>query len=229
MASSILTWLNRDRAAAGLRPLRAWTELGTIANQRSANMAATQVLSHTAAGGDPGKALTAAGLQWYGWGEIIGMSGYPWGSQAAANLYKMWYGSPLHHQIMFSRSSNYIGIGIARAADGSTWSSILFAESTDHTRPSAYNGSLLRSGTSIKFFWSGKDPLLQTHTAGIKGYNIGYRVNGGAWVQIRTVTTGTWLGLSGRKHGSTYSFRVQAVDRRGNLSGWTVEKKVYVP
>jgi hypothetical protein len=130
---------------------------------------------------------------------------------------------------MFSSSSNYIGIGIAQAADGSTWSSILFTESVDHTRPVASNGSLTRSGTSIKFHWSGTDPVLQTHTAGIKGFNVMYRVNGGDWVQIRTVTTYTWLGLSGRHHGYTYSFKVQAVDRRGNLSGWTAEKRVYVP
>lgn len=229
MANSILSWLNRDRAAVGLRPLRGWTALQDIANQRSANMASSQVLSHTAAGGDPGKAITGAGLQWYSWGEIIGETSYPWGSQAASNLYHMWFNSPLHHQIMFSNMSNYIGIGIARAADGSTWSSILFTESTDHTRPSAANRSSRVSGTTLWFYWSGKDPLLQTHTAGIKGYNILYRINGGTWRQIRTLTTATGLSLSSRRHGYTYSFRVQAVDRRGNLSGWTAEKKIYVP
>lgn len=229
MANSILSWLNRDRAAAGLRPLRAWGSLQSIANTRSANMASSQVLSHSAAGGDPGKAISSAGLQWYSWGEIIGETSYPWGSQAAANLYHMWFNSPLHHQIMFSNTSNYIGIGIARGSDGTTWSSILFTESTDHTRPIAYNGTSTVRGTSITFRWSGRDPLLQTHTAGIKGFNILYRVNSGAWTQIRTATTATYLSMTSRRHGYTYSFRVQAVDRRGNLSPWTAVKKVYVP
>ena len=230
MAANILSWLNRDRAAAGLRPLRSWSSMKSLANQRSANMASAQVLSHTDSGGDPGRALTASGLQWSSFGENIGETSYPWGSQAAANLYRMWKGSPTHHAIMFSATYNYIGVGIARASDGSTWSSVMFTESVDHTPAVAHNGSLTRIGaTSLHFTWSGTDPLLQTHTAGLRGFNVQYRVDGGAWYQIRTMTTMTWLGLSNRRHGHYYSFRVQASDKRGNLSAWTAEKRIWVP
>jgi len=230
MAADILGWLNRDRAAAGLRPLRAWSTMTTLANQRSGNMASAQVLSHNAAGGDPGRALTASGLQWYSFGENIGVTSYPWGSQAAASLYSMWKASPTHHAIMFSGTYNYIGVGIARSSDGTTWSSVLFTESADHTPAAARNGSLTRVGaTSLHLTWSGSDPLLQTHTAGLRGFNVQYRVDGGTWYQIRTNTTMTWLGLSNRAHRHTYSFRVQASDKRGNLSGWTAEKRIWVP
>ncbi len=230
MAADILGWLNRDRAAAGLRPLRTWTSLATLAGRRAASMSSTLTLSHQAAGGDPGAALTSAGIQWYSYGEVIGETSYPWGSQAAANLYAMWKSSAVHHAIMFSSSYNYLGIGIVQASDGSAWSSIVFSESADHTPPVARNGSLVRVyGTSLTFHWSGVDPVLQTHTAGIRGYNVQYRVNSGPWSTIRHLTTMTWLGLSNRRHGAYYSFRVQAVDRRGNLSAWTAAKRIWVP
>ncbi len=229
MASDIVGWLNRDRAAAGLRPVRTWTSLATLANRRAASMSATSTLSHQAAGGDPGAALSGAGIGWYSYGEVIGETSYPWGWRAAANLYSMWKSSAVHHAILFSSSYNYLGVGITRASDGSAWSSILFSESADHTSPVSRNGSLTRSGTSLTFRWSGVDPVLQTHTAGIRGYNVEYRVNSGPWSTIRRVTTMTWLGLTNRHHQTYYSFRVQVVDRRGNLSAWTAAKRIWVP
>ncbi len=230
MARDLLTWINRDRVAAGLRALRPWPAMASLATERSANMAATGQLSHQAAGGDPGAALTAHGLQWYSFGEIIGTSTYAWGHASAANLYSLWKASPLHHAIMFSPKYNYMGAGFARAANGSTWSSIVFTESADHTPAVARNGSAtLVNGTSIHFTWSGADPLLQTHTAGLRSFDVRYRVDSGPWHLIRNDTTLTWLGLSNRAHGHSYSFQVQAADRRGNLSAWTPIKRIWVP
>jgi uncharacterized protein YkwD len=229
MAADLVGWLNRDRAAAGLGPLRTWSSLAALAGKRAASMAATSTLSHAAAGGDPGAALTSSGIQWYSYGEVIGETSYPWGAQAAASLYGMWKGSPPHHDIMFSSAYNYVGVGIARASNGTTWASVLFTESVDHTPPIARNGSLVRHGTSLTFRWSGYDPVLPSHTAGLRGFNVQYRVNSGPWHTIRHVTTMEWLGLTRRHHGTYYSFRVQAVDRRGNLSAWTAEKRIWVP
>jgi len=229
MAVDILAWLNRDRAAAGLRPLRSWTSMASVANQRSANMAAAKTATHQAAGGDPGTALTRASIGWYSWGEIVGWTSWPWGVKAAADLYRMWKGSPYHHDIMFSRRYNYIGVGIGRASNGATYSSILFTESADHTRPSAHNSSLSYSGSTVRFKWSGSDPLLQTHTAGLRSFDIEYRVDGGWWHLLRNNTTATSLSLSGRAHRHYYSFRVQSADRRGNLSAWTAVKRIWLP
>jgi uncharacterized protein YkwD len=229
MATDLLTWINRDRVASGLRALRSWPAMATLANQRSANMASTLTLSHQAAGGDPGAALKAHGLQWYSFGEIIGESSYNWGYAAAANLYSMWKSSPLHRAIMFSATYNYIGVGVARASNGSTWSSILFTESVDHTRPSARNGTLSASGTTVRFSWSGSDPMLQSHTAGLRSFDVLYRVDGGSWRLLRNDTTSTSLSLSSRLHRHYYSFRVQSADRRGNLSAWTAEKRIWLP
>lgn len=229
MASELLSWINRDRVAAGLRRVYPWPAMASLATQRAGRMAYYRTLSHTVAGGDPGVALTSRGLPWYSYGEIIGESGYAWGSAAAANLYAMWKASPYHHAIMFSSTFNYLGIGLALASNGTTYASILFTESPDHTRPVARNGSLTAIGTSIHFAWSGYDPLLQTHTAGLRGFNVLYRVDSGTWYRIRTLTTYRWLGLTNRAHRHYYSFRVQAVDWRGNLSAWTAVKRIWIP
>ena len=229
MASDILSWMNRDRVAAGLRAYRSDSRLSALAITRSARMAASHTLSHQAAGGDPGVALTSANIQWYVWGEIIGESSYPWGSQAASNLYKMWKGSAYHHAIMCSTTFNYVGVGIARASDGSTWSSILFTSSVDHTPPTAHNGALTVSGTTVRFAYSGSDPRLQSHTAGLRSFDVQYRVDGGTWHLLRNNTTSTVVKVYKGRHGHVYSFRIQSADRRGNLSAWTAEKRIRVP
>jgi uncharacterized protein YkwD len=229
LATDFVTWLNRDRAAAGLAPIQVWPALTSLANVRSGHLATAGVLSHAAAGGNVGPALTSSGIPWLGFGEIIGQTGYPWGAQAAASLYAMWKASPIHHAIMFSATYNYLGAGFVRRSDGSTWSSVVFTQSPDHTAPIVHNGALSRAGTTLYFRWSGRDVRLQTLTAGLRGFNVLYRVDSGAWRVIRRNTTATGLALAGRAHRHWYSFRVQAVDRRGNLSGWTSVVRIWVP
>ncbi len=116
-------------------------------------------------------------------------------------MYQRLEGQQAHHgDHDVSNRYNYLGVGIARASDGTTWASIVFTESVDHTRPAVYNGALTRSGTTVRFAWSGSDPVLQTHTAGLRGFDVQYRVDGGAWRQIRTRTTARALSLPGRAH-----------------------------
>jgi len=229
VATEFYTWLNRDRVAKGLVPLRVWAPLATMATTRATRMAASGVMSHDAAGGNLGTALTRAGLPWLGYGEIIGESSYAYGTPSGGNLYGMWKASAPHHAIMFSASYNYMGAGFVRRSDGTTWASVVFAKSPDHTAPAAYNGRLSRSGTTVSFAWSGRDVRLQTLTAGIRSYDVQYRVDRGAWKLIRNDTTSTSIRLTRRAHGHTYSFRVQSKDRRGNLSRWTSEVRIRVP
>jgi hypothetical protein len=188
------------------------------------------VLSHSAAGGSVGTALNARGIHWYKYGEAIGMTGYPWGSQAAAHLYSMWKQSSGHAALMFSKDFNYVGVGVAyRSSNRTTWASIVFTESRDRTAPYASNGSLTAQGTTISFNWSGYDPLLQTHTAGLRSFDVLYRINNGSWRKLYDNTTATSVTLGNRARGTWYGFRVQAADRRGNLGKWTSEAKVWVP
>lgn len=230
VGTMLLARLNTDRVAAGMAAYRAWPALATLATERAARMAATYNLSHQAAGGDIGDALDADGINWMGYGEIIANSGFAWGAEAANHIYGMWWNSPPHHDIMMSTTSNYIGFGVAQATDGSTWVSAITTESLDHTAPVARTGSLyVRYRDDVVFRWSASDPLLQTHTAGIRSYDVQTRRDTGAWRTIRDNTTATSLVLRDRAHRHWYRFRVQATDRRGNLSPWTSERRIWVP
>lgn len=192
-------------------------------------MAATATLSHTAAG-SLGASLTARGIPRYAYGEIIGMSNATWGSPAVSRIYSMWKASPSHAPLMFSARYNYVGAGFAyRSSNGTTWASVVFSESPDHTRPIAVNVAIRVSGTSVSFRWRGYDPRLQTHTAGLRSFDVQYRRDNGAWTTIRNDTTTTSLLLTGRARGHWYSFRVQAADQRGNLSAWTSARRAWVP
>jgi Cysteine-rich secretory protein family len=230
MADRVVYLLNRDRKARGLAPLRRWGPVNRVATERAGNMAGSNTLSHDAAGGDVGNILTNAGIQWFGFGEIIGSTNATWGRQSANYIYKLWKASSYHRSVMFSRSYNYIGVGFARRSkNGTTWASIVFTDSRDHTRPVAKNGSLARSGTTITFRWAGHDRRLQRRTAGLKSFDVQMRRDNGTWRTIRDNTTATKLTLRHRKHGHYFWFRVQSQDRRGNLSKWTKPVRVWVP
>jgi hypothetical protein len=225
----ILASMNAGRTARGLVAYRAWGALATLAAERAARMAAVGKLSHDIAGEDLGGSLTARGISWMGYGEIIAKSGFPVGTAAADNAYAMWKASPPHRAIMFSGTYNYVGIGAAQSADGTTWMAAIMTESRDHTAPVAKNRSLTRSGRNVTFSWSGHDRRLQAHTAGLRSFDVQVRRDGGTWRTVRDNTTRTRAYFPDRARGHWYGFRVQAADRRGTLSRWTSEIRIWVP
>ncbi len=229
MEALILRAMNEDRAARGLVPYRGWDALADLAAGRAANMAARNTLSHTAAGGDLGAALEARGIAWFGFGETIGVSGYPWGAEAARDIYRLWKGSKAHEAIMFSSTYNYADVGVVQGSDGKAWISAVYAESADHTAPVARSGSLSRDGRTVWFSFSGFDPRLQTRTAGLRSFDVQLRRDDGAWRTVRDDITRTTVRFKDRARGHWYSVRVQAADRRGTLSPWTIEKRIWVP
>ena len=230
MESSLQTWINRDRVDRGLRPLRLDLRLVELAGERASWMAAHDRLTHDSVDGTVCDALTARAIRWHSCGENIGYTTYPWGPEAAASLYSMWEHSPAHWALLMSSQFNYIGIGTAyRSASATTYATIAFLEGADRTAPWGRMRTKSVSGTTIRFTWAGSDPLLQTHTAGLRDFNVRYRVDGGAWTQVRTATTATSITLSSRRHGHYYWVRVQARDRQGNLSSWSAGLRVWVP
>jgi hypothetical protein len=230
MADRMLQSLNRDRENRGLVKLREWSSLTSIAEGRASNMASSNALSHDAAGGDLGAEYTARGIQWYAYAEIIGVSNADWGTAAADHIYSMWKASAPHAEVMFSRGYNYIGIGYAyRASNGTTWASVVFADSKDHTPPKAERDGKSVSGRTVTFHWTGHDRKLQTHTAGLDDFDVQVRVDDGAWRTVLNNTTRTSLTLRDRSRRHWYGFRVRAADQRGNLSEWTNEGRVWVP
>lgn len=230
MEGLLRTWTNRDRAAMGLRPLRLDVRIEALAGERATWMADRGLMTHTSVDGSMCDAYAIRAIQWFFCGEDIGHTRYAWGSQAAASLYSMWRNSPEHWALLMSAEFNYVGVGVAyRSASRTTYASVAFLEGADRTPPMSRILSKSVSGTTARFAWTGSDPLLQTHTAGLKDFNVQYRVDSGAWKQIRTATRATSITLSSRRHGHYYSIRIQARDRRGNLSRWTSGSRVWVP
>jgi uncharacterized protein YkwD len=225
----IRTWLNHDRAVRGLRSLRVDIRLQGIATTRAQELASLGLLSHSAPG-NLGSQLNAAGVRWYGWGEDIGWSSYSWGHDVALSLYTMWKHSPGHWKLMMSNRYNYLGIGLGyRWPDGATYASIVFAEMPDHSAPTARMTSAVRTGTSVSFRYKGTDTILQTHTAGLKDYDVEYKVDAGPWTIIRTHRTASSITLKSRAHGHTYYIAVRARDAKGNVGRWSSPKHLYVP
>lgn len=227
MESMIVSLVNAERTKLGLVPLRLHSGLISLAGDRAAYMASIGAMQHISC---LSCTLNARGIQWYSAGEVIASNNYPWGSQAAQVVFNGWMSSSTHRAILMSSRYNYIGVGVAyRSANGSTYASAVLTESRDRTKPWARMVISARSGTSVYWRWEGADTLLQTHTAGLRNFDVQYRVGTGSWVTIRYGTTARSLYLTGRAHGHWYGVRVRARDNLGYVSYYTAEMRIWVP
>ena len=229
MESSLRTWISRDRVARGLRPLRNDSRLAGLAGERATWMAVKGKLSHNSVDGSACDAMSKRSIYWYRCGEDIGFTTATWGTQSAKFIYTLWRHSPAHWALLMSSRFNYVGVGVARRSNGTTYSSIVFIEGPDRTAPIPRMRTRSVIGRTVRFTWSATDVRLQTHTSGVKNYNVALRIDNGPYVQIRTGTTRTSLTLLHRLHGHWYTVRIQARDNRGNLSGWSTGKRAWVP
>jgi len=228
LEASLLTMINRARAGRNLRPLYRDARVADLARDRASTLAAKNVLSHSAAG-NLGAQLENRRIQWYMFGENLGWA-TGWGSATISRLFSMWKNSSSHWRLLMSDRFNYIGVGLAyRSSSNVSYGSIVLTESIDHTRPAARMLSVSRSGSKVRWTWSAWDRRLQTRTAGLRDIDVQYRAGWGSWRTIRDNTTTTALTLTGRPSGQSYAVRVRARDRRGYLSTWTAELRVYVP
>jgi uncharacterized protein YkwD len=226
MEAQILSLVNDARSKKGLVPLRAWYKLTDMAGDRAASMARNQTMSHTSC---LSCLFDSYGVQRYLSGEIIAATSYPWGSQAATSIFNAWKGSSTHWGLLMSNRFNYIGLGVALGSNGKTYADGELSESLDVTRPYASMTGSSRSGTTVAWTWTGGDRPLQTHTAGLKNFDVQYRVGTGSWATVRSGTTSRSMTLSGRASGHYYGVRVRSRDNRGNLSPWSAEMRVWVP
>jgi uncharacterized protein YkwD len=228
MEATILSLVNAQRTARGLVPLRYHAKLTTLAGDRVAVLASKGVLSHTAPGCLKCQ-IGERGIQWYSFGEVLAATSQDWGDAAAKSLVDAWKGSPGHWAILMSNKFNYLGVGVAyRSATGMTYGAIITTESKDQTSPWAQMTSKSVSGTTVTWKWTGADTTLQTHTAGLKSFDVQYRVDGGTWQTIATGTGYRSWSLSGRARGHWYGLRVRARDNCWYTSPWTAEMVVWV-
>jgi len=227
MEATLLSGINAERAKLGLVPLRLHAGLVDMAGDRAAAMASAGAMSHTKC---LSCELNARGIQWWGVGEVIAANNYPWGSQSAQVLLQSWLSSSVHRAILMSSTFNYIGIGVAyRSANSTTYGAAVLTESADRTGPWARMGTVARSGTTVTWTWTGADTMLQTHTAGLKSFDVQYRVGSGSWSTIKSGTTAKSLALTSRAHGYYYGLRVRSRDNLGHLCGYTAELRIWVP
>lgn len=225
----IVGWVNAARADRGLAPLRTDSDLIAIAGLRASRMASANVMNHTV-GGDLAAQLKWYGVRWYRYGENVGYSSAGWTVDAARALYRAWMNSSPHRANLLSSRFNYVGVGLAlRSSNSRTFGAVVFTESPDHTRPVARISTTARSGTTVYWSWNGYDPRLQTHTAGLRDYDVQYRSGSGSWVMLRDNTTARSVRLTNRAAGRMYYIRVRATDRRGNVGAWSSESRIWVP
>jgi uncharacterized protein YkwD len=227
MEADLLRWINEARVRKGLVPLRLLAPLVDLAGDRASYMASKNVLKHPSC---LGCLLTNRGIQWYAAGEVIASTSYPWGSQAATSIFNMWKRSSGHWAILMSSRFNYIGLGVAyRSSNRTTFAAGVLTESVDQTKPWGKVVDASRKSSTVTWDWTGADTRLQTHTSGLRNFDVQYRVDGGTWTTIRTGTTAKSLSLSGRAGGHYYGLRVRARDNRGYVSSYSAELRIWVP
>lgn len=217
--------INADRAAAGLVALRSDPRLMTIAAERAATMASTGQLSHT---GPDGRTvfdmIGAAGITWYGAGEVIAWNTWPTlaGSATAAN--EGWMGSEVHRDLLLSTDENYVGIGVATSTNGTKYWAAVLMKGPDRTgawaRMAAATLSRLSGASFVRVGWTGGDLPLQVLTSGLRDFQLQRRTDGGSWWGVVSATAlRSWtLRVAPGHH---YEFRVRARDRAGNYGAWT--------
>ena len=221
---SVLTLTNRRRAAAGLVSLRWDSRLADLAGDRAAYMARTGNFSHTQSNGtDVFDLIQAAGITWYGAGEIIAWNSAAALDYSAAFAVQGWMGSPSHKAIVMSKGYNYVGFGLAISASGKRYWAGVYMKGPDRTGAwSKIVGTAKRnlSSTDVRVWvkWAGNDTRLQVLTSGFRYFQGQRRRNGGTWSSYPVTTsismTRTW------RRNNTYDVRVRSRDKAGNWGAW---------
>ena len=222
--AKLLSLINAERLRRGLVAERPYSKLTDLAGDRAAYMASINRMEHISC---LGCTLNSRDVNWISAGEVIAWSSYP-SDQVAQMIFNGWMNSSSHRAILMSSTYNYIGVGAAlRTANNYWYSSIVVVEKRDHTKPYVRTGTASRSGSTLTWTWTGADTKLQTHTAGLKNFDVQYRVGDGTWSTIKSGTTAKSLSLT--RGTGTYGIRVRARDNRDYISSWSSEMRIVVP
>ena len=223
---TVLSLTNRRRVDAGLVSLRWDSRLANLARERAAYMAQTGEFSHTQSNGtDVFDMIVAAGIKWYGAGEIIAWNTAAALDYSAAFAVQGWMGSPTHRAIVMSKNFNYVGFGLAISESGTRYWAGVYIKGPDRTGAWAKVTDVAKrtlSGTyvRVRIDWTGRDTRLQVLTSGLRYFQIQRRRDGGDWYNYGT-TTSTSIVRRWYRH-RTYEFRVRARDYAGNWGAWNV-------
>jgi hypothetical protein len=230
----VLSSMNEVRARYGLAPLRMAEGVRNVARDRSQSMQDQHYFDHVSPSGVTASTLLRRrGIGYRSWTENIGWTSYMDLTYAPEWMVSWWKDSPSHRRNMLSRDYNYAGVGITRQGAKILYT-VVFVNQADHTPPraglvSAFSGISLASVTptrSVTVRWFGADRRLATRTAGLAGFTVQYRAQGGHWKLLRKLTTARQL--TTRLPKGMHFFRVRAADNVGNRSQWMRPLKVVV-
>jgi uncharacterized protein YkwD len=219
--------VNADRATAGLVRFVRDPSLERVAQDRAEHLAASGVFGHPQAGAPILDSVEATGIAPYAVGETLGWSGRS-GTDAFASIRAMWAASPSHHAIVVSDLSSYAGVGVT-IRGGRTFVVLVTAETADRTPPVVDGVSVDRGGATLVVAWKADDPLLQSHTAGVRDATVQYRVAGGPWRVLQRANARGSATLPRLAAGTPVEVRVRVRDRAGNLSSWVETAKTSAP
>ena len=237
----VLREVNDRRALRGLAPLQMAGDVRELARDRSRDMKSQDYFSHVSpSGANAGDMLSARGISYRYWGEVIGWTRYFTLADGVTWMVDWWMNSPAHRPYLLSGDLNYAGVGIAQDGPLTLWT-IVFVNQGDHTAPVA---GLVRSKRSARFDraahpatamlatrmrvaadtrttvrWWGRDPKLSTRTSGLHSFTLQHKVPGGRWHTVLAHTTlrqGSWYLRSESPH----VFRLRARDKAGNTGDW---------
>jgi uncharacterized protein YkwD len=125
MESKILGWINDARENRGLRPLRVTDKLRNLAGDRATQLARSGDLEHPDC---LSCVLNSRDISWDVCGEVIAMTTYNWGHDAARSIFESWRGSAPHWGLLMGRDFRRIGLGVAYRSQGdSTWAAGVLA------------------------------------------------------------------------------------------------------
>lgn len=232
--AKVASLLNGQRTAIDRVPLRVDPRLAAIARSRSEDMAAKDYFSHQQPDGDwAWDLMTAAGIRWFGAGEIIAWN--TWGTLAdsAVSASRQWHDSSAHYKLLTSADYNYFGVGLAVDDDGKKLWTVVFMKGPDRTggwsrfttSSNATADTLSTASTgerrSVTIRWRGGDVRLQVLTSGFASFQVQRRRPGVTdWTNMYWETTRTETVRSLYK-GQLYEFRIRARDKKGNVGRWS--------
>ena len=219
--------INAEREAQGLIDLQLDPDAMTIARQRAETMAAMDVMTHQNPDGtDVFDAIAAAGIPWFGAGEVIVWNNWPAEGESTTQAVSAWLASPSHRTILLSGDYNYAGFGAAVSPiSGNRYYTGILLRRTDRTAAWARIGSTSQrvidtTHSQVTVRWTGGDPLLQVLTAGLRDYEVQRRVVGGSWRALGYRTTSSVTEILPRAR--TYEYRIRARDKVGNRGLWSL-------
>lgn len=106
-ASKVVALVNKERAAAGLKPLVVHTNLTKMAKTKAIDMFKNNYFSHTSPKyGSPFDMMDASGITYRYAGENIGK-----GQRSAEEVVRDWMNSPGHKANILNPRYNLIGVG----------------------------------------------------------------------------------------------------------------------